>query len=327
MTSRNEALTPSHPSRSRVRFACILAAMLVPAVACDDSTEEPKVPTGAALDVHTHLASQTLVDFMTGGGVPAAGAEHLVARLDEANVDRAVVLSAGYFGLPDDSNMAPENDTVAAEIAKYPDRLIGFCGINPLYDTAVAEVDRCLALPGMKGVKLHLEASGIDTTNADHVAALSAVFDRVEEHDAPVLMHVSDPFGLPLVGEGLANVAQILEAHPSTRVVHAHCAGNVDDQSIELWMRVGGSGYRDNAFVDVSACLDYFSDAPMATRELMVWRFRNWGIDRVLFGSDYFEYGEDESPKEALETLAQYPFTAEEMQTILDNDGSAWLEG
>lgn len=57
----------------------------------------------------------------------------------------------------------------------------------------------------------------------------------------------------------------------------------------------------------------------------MVWRFRNRGIDRVLFGSDYFRYGEDESPKQALETLAQYPFTQEEIDTIVKNDVSAWL--
>jgi hypothetical protein len=52
--------------------------------------------TGAALDVHTHIASQLLVDMLTGGGVPAAGADDLVKKLDEANVKRAIVLSAAY---------------------------------------------------------------------------------------------------------------------------------------------------------------------------------------------------------------------------------------
>ena len=57
-------------------------------------TAEPLIATGAALDVHTHIASQTLTDLFTGGGVPAAGADDLVARLDEANVQRAIILSA-----------------------------------------------------------------------------------------------------------------------------------------------------------------------------------------------------------------------------------------
>jgi predicted TIM-barrel fold metal-dependent hydrolase len=282
----------------------------------------PLVATGAAIDVHMHLASQALADLYIGGGVPAPTADGLIALLDEANVRKGVVLAAGYFGLPDDSNMAPENDYVAAEVAKYPDRLIGFCGINPLYASAVSEIDRCLDLPGMVGVKLHLPGSGVDMTNEDHVAALSAVFDKAQERNAPLVIHVGDQAGLPLVTNGLANLGSIIEAHPEVRVLHAHCAGNMDDENIELWIR---AGLADTAFVEGSACLKFYRDAPLAKRELMVWRFRKWGIERVLFGTDYLSFAPEETPKEALETLTMYPFTQEEIDTILANDGSAWI--
>jgi predicted TIM-barrel fold metal-dependent hydrolase len=286
-------------------------------------TVTPLVATGAAIDVHTHLASQLLADLFTGGSEPAATAEDLIAHLDEANVQKAVVLSPGYMGLPDDSNMAPENDYVAAEVGKYPDRLIGFCGINPLYDSAVSEIDRCLDLPGMVGVKLHLPGSGVDLSNEDHVAALSAVFDKAQERNAPVAIHVGLGWaGLPLVGKDLANLGDIIESHPDVRVMHAHCAGNMDDENIELWIR---GGLAETAYVDVSACLKFYRDAPLAKRELIVWRFRKWGIERVLFGSDYLSFVPEETPKETLETLTMYPFTQEEIDTILANDGSAWL--
>jgi predicted TIM-barrel fold metal-dependent hydrolase len=293
-------------------------------------TTAPLVATGAAIDVHTHVASQFLTDLFTnGGGGIAAGADDLIARLDEANVARAVILSAAYFGrgvgLTDEFNVVPENDFVAAEVARYPDRLIGFCGINPIFPGAVAEVDRCLDLPGMIGVKLHLEASGVDLTNEQEVAALAAVFDSIAERDAPVLIHVSDPWGLPLAGEGLANLAAILESHPTVRVVHAHCAGGNDDDLIELWLRVRNFGiHPETSFVDVSACLAFFADAPLSQRELIVWRLRKWGIDRVLFGSDYFAFV-GETPLETLDILTKYPFTQEELDTILANDGRDWL--
>jgi uncharacterized protein len=292
-------------------------------------TSAPLQTTGAALDVHTHIVSQALTDLFTGGGFPAAGADDLVARLDEANVERAIILSAAYIGtsvgILDDFNVIPENDYVAAEVAKYPDRLIGFCGINPLFDSALAEIDRCLALPGMIGVKLHLEASGVDMANTRHVRRLTAVFDRIAELDAPLLMHVSDPGGLPLVGPAFANLATILNEHPTVRVAHAHCAGNTDDDTIETWLRLGNSGYSpETSFVDISACLAFHVDAPLAQRELIVWRFRKWGIDHVLFGSDYSVF-EGETPAETLDILSQYPFTQEEIDTILSNDGSAWL--
>ena len=54
-----------------------------------------------------------------------------------------------------------------------------------------------------------------------------------------------------------------------------------------------------------------------------MWRLKTWGLERVLFGSDYM-MGE---PKEALETLTKYPFTQEEIDIILSNDAWVWLSG
>ena len=71
--------------------------------------------------------SQPLADVLTGGGVPASTAGDLIARLDESNVDQAVAPSLPFQNLPDNSNMAPENDFVAADVGMYLDRLIGFC--------------------------------------------------------------------------------------------------------------------------------------------------------------------------------------------------------
>jgi predicted TIM-barrel fold metal-dependent hydrolase len=273
------------------------------------------------------MASQFLADAFTGGEASASSAEDLIAHLDEANIDRGVVMSAGYMGstvgFEDDFNMAPENDFVASEVAKYSQRLIGFCGINPLFTSAVAEVRRCLALPGMAGVKLNMEGSGVDLTNQDHVAALSAVFDEIEVLGAPVLMHASSQLGLALDTAGLTNLAIILDEHSEVRVVHAHCAGPRDDREIEVWIR--NKLVTENSFVDGSACLKYFKDAPAGVKERIVWQFRNWGVERVLLGSDYLSFMPEETPQEAIETLLSYPFTQDEIDTILSNDGSAWL--
>jgi predicted TIM-barrel fold metal-dependent hydrolase len=136
------------------------------------------------------------------------------------------------------------------------------------------------------------------------------------------LIHVGDSAGLPLVGDGLRNLGEIIAAHPEVRVLHAHCAGNMDDQNIELWIRAKAA---ETAYVEGSSCLKFYKDAPLAKRELIVWRFRKWGIERVLFGSDYMMFLPEETPKEALATLSNYPFTQKEIDIILSNDGSAWL--
>ena len=114
----------------------------------DSSTNHTLAARGAALDAHTHLMSQSLLDHLTGGGVPTAGADDLIAHLDAAKVERAVVLGLGYFDGLDDAAAAAENDFTASEVAKYPDRLIGFCGINPLLPGGSAEVTAAWSCPG-----------------------------------------------------------------------------------------------------------------------------------------------------------------------------------
>ena len=145
------------------------------------------------------------------------------------------------------------------------------------------------------------------------------------------IIHAGAPLGLPLDADGLANFATIIATHPNVRVMHAHCAGNTDDQEIEQWLHgfaaVPPVFAADNFFLDTSACLAFFKDAPMPTKELMVWRLRKWGLERVFFGSDYLKIAPVETPQQALETLEQYPFTQEEIDLILSNDGSAWLNG
>ena len=293
-----------------------------------DSERSGRNVRGAAIDVHTHVISQALADGLTGGGVPASTAEDLIERLDEANVKRAVVLSLGYFDLPDDSNMAPENDFAASIVAQAPDRLIGFCGINPRYDTALSEIDRCLALPQMVGIKLNIVGgSGLDWENPDHAAAVSAVLDRAQSHDAPVLMHVA---AAPLDDDSLLSALTVIGSHPDVRLVIAHCGGDADYE-IEPYLIASRTTppliSMDNLFTEVSSCLKFYRDAPRSQRELIVWRLRKWGINRVFLGSDYLSIAPVETPQEALDTLSKYPFTEREIRTILNNDASAWLDG
>ena len=57
---------------------------------------------------------------------------------------------------------------------------------------------------------------------------------------------------------------------------------------------------------------------------------REWGIERVLWSSDNLVLRGPTSrlkPLAALDTLTKFPFTQEELDIILNNDASGWLEG
>lgn len=298
------------------------------------ATPQPLVASGAALDVHTHVMSPELAAALgVPADWPAADAEDLLALLDEANVERAVVLSTAYFAaLPDNAAMSAENDYAAAEVAKHPDRLIPICGINPLRESAAEEVDRCIDELGMRGVKLHLAGSEVDLRQPDQVAALTAVFDRVSERGVPVLIHAADPNGITMTADALWNLGVLIATHPDVRLAFAHCGSSgFDVETLNTLLFAFEASppvlSPDNLWLDTSSCLAFFKDAPLSTKEEIVWRLRKWGLERVLFGSDYLLVSPRETPAEALETISSYPFTQEEIDLILSNDGSAWLEG
>jgi predicted TIM-barrel fold metal-dependent hydrolase len=306
-------------------FSC--SVMLGCSAANYSTTKQERVlkTNGAELDAHTHLISQPLLDGITGGGVATAGAEDLIEQLDAANIKKAVVLGLGYWTLPDDSNAAAENDFTANEVAKYPDRLVGFCGINPLYDSALAEIDRCLKHPNMIGVKL--QGGSYDWEDQDFLKSISAVLNRAGEKNAPVLFHVN---GAPMAGESMMNVLKVLGENPDTRITIAHAGGALQTE-IELYLVaqefVPSKLDSSNLFMDLSSSLKFYQDAPLSMKEGMVWHFRKWGIDKLFMGSDYLQVAPQQTPTEAIATLARFPFTQAELDTILNNDGSEWLYG
>jgi predicted TIM-barrel fold metal-dependent hydrolase len=288
------------------------------------------VLSGAALDSHTLVLSSGIGAVITGRTVEQSDANDLVEQLNAASVQRAVVLNLAY-ALPSDQSIRAENNFASTEVARYPTRLIGFCGINPNVTGAVTEIDRCLALPGMEGVALHLPDSDIDLSNQRHVDNLRAVLTRVDELDAPVVLHVGTPQGLPLGAKERDILVSIVIQYPELRILFAHCAGPVVDQNLEAIVQAFNAKLTNydmsNLFVDISRCLHFYEQAPQSKRELIVWQLRLWGLDRVLFGSDYLMIEPSQTPIEALVTLALFPFTQEEIDTITRNDGSMWLEG
>ena len=91
----------------------------------------------------------------------AVTADQLVAALDEAGIRRGVVVSDAYYF----STLAEEraeNDWTAQQVARFPDRLIAFCSVNPLADFALGEIERCASSGQFKGLKLHLGTSHVD---------------------------------------------------------------------------------------------------------------------------------------------------------------------
>jgi len=253
-------------------------------------------------------------------------AEQLVAHLDEAGIQRAVVLSTAYwFGSPlmrkaegdEAANVRAENDWTAQEAARFPTRLVAFCSFNPLKDYALAELDRCAKDPRIKGLKLHFGNSGVDVKNPQHVEKLRQVFAKADERRLPIVAHLWTGRDY---GREHAEIflSRILPAAPHIPVQIAHFAG-------------GGPGYTDEAlgvYADAVSAGDprtknlYFDIATVAdgqtaeTLKKFAQRIRQVGLRRVLYGTDM-------GPPQPRESWATFrttvPLTEEEIRTIAGN--------
>ena len=164
-------------------------------------------------DHHIHMRSQAVYDaFVTlcaqfdkrdcevpDAAHPMRDAADVIAALDEAHVEKGVVLSMGYFfGSPyltakhyDVARMTrAENEYVAEQVARNPKRLIGFFSVDPLSDSALEEVRFWADNHRLTGLKLHFANSGVHLKDPEQVRKIAAVVGLAGERKLPMVIHL-----------------------------------------------------------------------------------------------------------------------------------------
>lgn len=240
------------------------------------------------IDAHLHVDD-----------VPALGwkldAELCVRRLDEAGIERGVVMT-----ITDAPELNPDAlDLVAAALAAFPGRLEAFARIHPWYgDESVALLERAFEL-GFKGLKLHpvstiAHPSGDDTLCLIRVAAA---------HRAPTLFHCGDePLTTPLA------VAHAAAAVPEATIILGHMGGYFHvDEAIEVAERL------PNLVLETSA-MPY----PAKIREAV----ERVGAGRVLYASD----GPACSPRVEVEKVRLAELEPEDERLVFGENAARLLD-
>ena len=264
-------------------------------------------------------------------------ADDIVPLLDSAGIRRATVLSIAYmYGSPSRSvedeyaKVRAENDWTAKEVAKYPERLVVFCGFNPLKEYALRELARCSKDPHLRrGIKLHLGNSDVQLQDPAHIAQLRRVFKAANDRRMPIAVHLranisnKRPYG-PI--QARAFLEQVLPAAPDIVVQVAHLAGTgpgYDDPPADSVMAVlaGAVAKRDpgtrRLFFDVTSVVD--RNISRGNAALVAKRIRQVGVERVLYGTDA-AVGDNLRPREAWAAFRRLPLTDAEFDRIAGNE-------
>lgn len=253
------------------------------------------------ISYHQHLISPPTATLW-GDPNTTLDAAGLIAQLDEAGIERGVVLSVGYTWGDERKQVddpprrtREENDWTSAQVMRFPRRLVGFCSVNPLREEALAEIERCLALPGMRGLKLHIGNSGVNVREPAHVARLREVFALANRLHAPIVVHAR-PRGSMNIPYGREDATifleQVLPAAPDVVVQLAHMAGAGPGypESSDAAMQVYAAAFAAHdprvrrLYFDITTAMA--ADSTPEEAALMVSRMRAIGMDRFLFGAD-----------------------------------------
>ena len=291
--------------QSRLASAVALALgwlAFAQAAAQERRNTKPLLPLA---DYHQHLFSPDLAALMTTtppmAAVKPRTAADLIKQLDAAGIKRAVVLSTAYIFEQPSRNadhaaekLKRDNDWTSKQVAQFPERLIGFCGLNPLKDYALVELARCAADPNLRrGLKLHFGNAIVDYHNPEHIAQVRRVFQAANDRRMAIVVHVRAsvtarlPWGRE---EALIFLNELLPAAPDVvvQVAHLASAGSPQDEGAQLALEVfveamaRNDPRTRNLYFDVTT----LGEAPtpenarrwvMAIRQLPT---------RVLFGSD-----------------------------------------
>ena len=241
------------------------------------------------LDFHSHIYPQyiienknellnvdkTLKELYSGENSFMASSEDLIRSMDRNKVDVSVVLGIGWN---DQKLCTMSNDYVIESVKRYPDRLKGFCSVNPLWgESALKEIDRC-ANEGLIGVgELHPYAQACDLTDK---TVMKPLMDKCSQLGLPVLIHASEPLGHEYPGKGntTPDVLYTFILHfPDSVIILAHFGGGLPFYNFMPEV----SNSLNNVFFDTAALPFIYNSSLYDVIDDII------GHEKVVFGTDF----------------------------------------
>ena len=206
--------------------------------------------------------------------VTMATAEELIESMDRDGIDISVVVNMGWSSF---ELCHRTNDYILESIAKYTDRLIGFCTIHPEWKEAPKEIELC-AQGGMRGIgelMPHLQ-----DFNLGNQSLMSPIIEVAKDNNMIIMTHSSEPVGHIYPGKGNVFPGMLYEFIaniPNITIVCAHWGGGLPFYA--LMPEVGR--VFENVYFDTAASpfLYKYDIFPCVTDIA--------GVDKILFGSDF----------------------------------------
>jgi len=225
------------------------------------------------IDIHNHLPPKS-----SPYRLPA---EEYLSVMDEAGVDKAIILGKDYGILGDKTEANLSDDDAAAFVKAHPDRFFGFTAVHPdrASEVNVNRIEYAVNDLGFKGIKIN-PPSGF----YPNYERLYPSYEKAQELQIPVMFHM----GLKPPAEGCrlkycrpTFIDDVVVDFPDLPIIIAHAGYPWVDETIMVGM------YSENVYVDIST-LNQIEEAMGEPVLLPTLKKLNasLGSRKIVYGSD-----------------------------------------
>jgi hypothetical protein len=204
-----------------------------------------------------------------------ATADELIASMDKAGIDISVIANIGWTT---HELCVETNDYILESVARYPQRLIGFCTVQPhSYEAAITEIERCTQ-GGIRGIgEIRPDIQLFDLRDDEVIEPLIKV---IRKHKLILLTHTSEPVGHNYPGKGVITpdiIYPFITDHPDLTIVCTHWGGGLPFYALMPEVKQA----MNNVFFDTAASPLLYS--PQIYNQVI----QLISAEKILFGSDY----------------------------------------
>lgn len=206
------------------------------------------------IDCHCHMGS------WHNFNIPCNSAEGMLKSMDTLGINTVCVTGLASIG-PD---YRYGNDMVMRAVLKYPDRFIGYVTLNPHYQEDMQhEIDRCFAVKGFLGIKLHPNFHGCEIDDKlYHIA-----YQAAEKRKCHMLIHTWGKADID-------NVNKIAGQYSGIFFIIGHAGGDI--KGMRKAIDVVNS--HNNVYVDLALSTTFEGNVEWLVNEV--------GSKKILYGSD-----------------------------------------
>ena len=203
--------------------------------------------------------------------IPATSdADAIMAAITE--IDHAIIFAVRYA---ETIGIDSDDETTAAAVRKYPEKLTGFAYVDPRRKDALERLEHAHQKLGLKGVKYGPIYNGVPLDDP----RLDPIYRYCATNDLPITMHMGTTYtrlyqaelGRPLAVEAVAL------RYPDLKLVMAHMAHPWFEECIAVIRK------QPNVYAEISAIYYrrwQFYNVMIAIEEYQV-------TDKIFFGSDF----------------------------------------